>query len=300
MSKEKRGRKLNPKYFFVIHLGISLLALLSVIPFNLNMRAYNFDYELVPYATSLFCILIPLLLSFPFFNYSRQKINQSSSRYKYFTRKSYIQMLFIVLILVSLSLVIRFYLIDPAVPYGTKYPFKLSTIAIPFSYFTIVSTLIVIEQLPLSQNEVKKTDYSYKTVLSWIVLVLVMLSAISPFNIYISFIIIGLCGGIFLSLFVVAMIKFLKNEKEKKTEDTNHESKPFYYYILLIVFSLVTILYYALIILYMVFLVKGYLIISFREFYSGFFLAIQGSYVLFLIIFYSVIYWIMIKRNEFG
>ncbi len=192
---------------------------------------------------------------------------------------------------------IRFYLIDPAVPYATKYPFKLSTIAITFSYFTTISTLIVIEQLPLSQNEVKKTDYNYKTALSWIVLVLVMLSAISPFNIYISFIIIGICGGIFLCLFVIAMIKFLKNEKEKKTEDINHVSKPLYYYILLIAFSLVTILYYTLMILYIVFLVKGYLIINFREFYSGFFLGIQGSYVLFLIIFYSIIYWIMIKKK---
>jgi hypothetical protein len=90
---------------------------------------------------------------------------------------------------------------------------------------------------------------------------------------------------------------FLRREKEKKTVESEVIPKPFFGRILLIEYFLITIIYYTLMILLIVFLVKGYLVINFREFYSGFFLAIQGSYVLFLIIFYSIIYSIMKKKK---
>ena len=299
MIKEKDKKIIITRIMPTFYLVFSVIALLSVIPVNLNMRRYGFEYDLVPFATSIFCCILPLLISFPFFNYSRQRMNNSLNRYRFITTKSYTHISFIILIVLSLSLVLRFNFLSSSLPYAIKYPFILSCIALPLSYITTISTLIVIETLSLPENAEKKTATGYKIAFSWVMFSVIILSAASLFCIYLSYIVVGVSGFIYLCIFVIALINFLKREKEKKTIESDSVSKPISSLILLIVYSLITLVYYALMILLIVFLVKGYLIINFSEFYSGFFLAIQGSYVLFLIVFYSVIYWMMIKKKMF-
>ncbi len=294
MRKRKKSKQL-----LAMNLGIVFLALLTVIPVNLTMRRYGYSYDLVPFATSLICCVLPLLLSFPFINYSRQIINQYPTRYRFLSKKFRIYVLFILLMITSLSLVLYFYHQNPIISYQVRYPYILSMVAIPLSFLTSMSTLLVVEMFNRSQESEKKTPSIIWNILSWIAFALVILVSFSQFCIYIVFIVVGVCFGVYLCLFIIAMVKFVKNEKEKKIKENGTESKPVSSWIMIITYTLVTIAYFTLIILYMVFLVKGYLIINFDEFYSGFFLAIQGSYVLFLIIFYSTIYRIMIKKKMF-
>ncbi|NPD90354.1 MAG: hypothetical protein HGN29_16700 [Asgard group archaeon] len=298
MSETKR-KTLNHKIFLAIYIGITLVALLLVIPNNLTMRGWGMNYYLVPFFTSLLCCLLPLFLSFPFFDLSRQKINRSLSRYKFFSKRTYTHLLFIIIIPVALYLVIHFYLSDPSPSYYLRFPFILSTIAIPISYITTISTMMVFEQLSLPENSVKQSDVRNKSVLTWIVFSLLILTTIFQSCELLSYFIYGITGAIYLIIFIIAFVLFLKKERVKLKQEDENTSKSLFMQILQFIYIIVTILYFSLIILYSVFLVKGYLIITFDEFYSGFFLAIQGSYVLFLIIFYSIIYWIMIRKKIF-
>ena len=95
------------------------------------------------------------------------------------------------------------------------------------------------------------------------------------------------------------MVRFYKSEKEKMIPKKKIGKNPFYIIVLQVVYIGVTIAYCTLLILYMFVLTRGYLIINFKEYYAGFFLAIHGSYTLFLIVFYSVIYIVMRRKGLF-
>lgn len=297
MSNDTIRKKMLPRHFLIMNLAIVFLALLSVIPVNLTMRRYGFEYDLVPFTTSLICCMLPLLLTFPFFNYSRRLINKFTYRYRFLRKKFLLQIFFFLSTMVSLSLVMYFYLQNPSIPFPTRYPFILSMVAIPSSYLTTFSTLLVVEMLSNYQEVEREKTKDYTKIFSWITFVLIILLTLSQFCIFVALIMVGICFAIYLCFFIISIVKFVINEKDKKTETDEAISKPFYSWIMIVIYALVTLVYYVFIILYMVFLVKGYLIINFNEFYSGFFLAIQGSYVLLLIIFYSVIYVLIAKKK---
>ena len=123
--------------------------------------------------------------------------------------------------------------------------------------------------------------------------IVVLLSDL-PLFAYLAF---GVIAFLFLGLFVYLMVVFIKKDKEKTSDEVEQKSKPLFVVILQIIFTIFTISYYILIVLYILFLTKGYLIINFDEFYPGFFLAIQGIYTLFLIVFYTIIYIIILKKK---
>ena len=300
MSEVILRKKFLPRHLLMINLGIAFLTLLSVIPVNLTMRRYGFEYDLVPFTTSMICCMLPLLLSFPFLSYSRQIMNRFSSRYRFFAKNLLKHIFFILLILITLSLVLYFYLHNPSIPLDIRYPFLLSIVAIPSSYLTTISVLVVIDMIGHSSESVNENTINIRNVFSWITFALIILLALSQFFIFVGMIVVGICFAVYLCLFIITMIIFVKNEKRKKILSSEEISKPFSVSFLIIIYVLVTLVYFALLILYMVFLVKGYLIINFDEYYSGFFLAIQGSYVLFLIIFYSVIYGFIVKKKTFN
>ena len=289
-------KKISLKNFFALFLLTSLVSLLSLIPLNLNMRLYSEFYSLVPFCSALHCCFLMILIPFPFLSLARKRINNSAGRYKYLTKKSYLHLFFIITIPISLIIVWIVNIIDPSFNFE---PLILSSISIPLSYISVISTLIILESISQQNNQIEESTKKQPVVLSWTIFSLVIFSAITQSFSFFSFIVFGFLAAYFIFRFIVEMIFFRDKENEKDVDTPFLVSKTSAIKILLAAYTFVTILFYTLQILYVLVLEKGYLVINFNEYYAGFFLAIQGSYVLFLLIFYTIIYLIMKKKNLF-
>ena len=289
-----KGKLLKPSTFLVILLVFSLISLLSVIPLNLNMRSYGLSYYLVPAASSMLCGFLPLLIAFPFFILIKQKFSESNYRYRFLERKSYTNIFLITLVSVSFILCIAFSFPHT---YGMLIPVIFCNLSISLSFVTSISTMIVLESTYTDENYVKTKKKKYTNYLLYSTLALIILSTIIQFIVFINFFIFGILVPLFLSLFLYFMIIFLRKERTKSDSKSSHKNRTFYVLILKAVFLLFTAFYCIILVLYIFVLTRGYLIINFNEFYAGFYLAIQGSYTLFLIVFYTITYFTLLRNK---
>ena len=291
-----KKRKLKLSKLFIIYLVLCLISLLSVIPFNLMMGVYSLFYMLVPFSSSLMLLILPLFLSFPFFDLSRKLIMQSDYKYRFF--RSRLTSKLVLLILFVASFITSLVFFSPK-QYNLGTALNLCILGIVFGFFTAIPLMIIFDSFELSSHYSIKRDFIFKQKFIYVTFISIIVFTLTQFLLFLNWGLFGTAMIIVLALFIHLMIRFHKNEKEKLIPKKKTFENPFYLLILQVIYIGVTIAYCTLLILYMFVLTRGYLIINFDEFYAGFFLAIHGSYTLFLIIFYTIIYTIMRRKGLF-
>jgi len=289
-------KKMKFQNFLIIYLVICLISLLSVIPFNLLMSIYMWNYTLVPFSASLFLLLLLLLISFPFYDLSRQLIMRSDYKYRFIRSRLTSKIILVILFVAAFVASLVFY--SPTT-HNMSLALRLCISGILVGFLPTIPLMILFDTFDLPSNYSIKKNIDFNRKSTYIALVIIIVSTISQFFLFFNFAVFGVSASIFLSIFFILLYRFFKNEKEKLIPKKKITSLPLYLLVLQIVYILVTIAYCVIVILYMFALTRGYIIIYFKEFYSGLFLAIHGSFTLFHIVFYSILYTIMRRKGIF-
>ncbi len=293
---KKKKIRINLSKLFIVYLVLCLISLLSVIPFNLSMRLYDFFYMLVPVSAAIMLLMLPLFVSFPFFDLSRKLIMQSDYKHRFIRSRLTSKIILLALFIASFIAALVF---NSPTTYDMRIALNLSLVGIIVGFLPTIPMMIVFDSFELSSNYSIKRDFNFNIRFIKIVLISVVTITITQFILLLNWGVFAAAAITLLVLFIVLMVRFYKNEKEKLIPKKKSRDNPLYMIILQIVYIGVTIAYCTLLILYMFILTRGYLIINFDEYYAGFFLAIHGSYTLFHIIFYSILYVIMRRKGLF-